>query len=57
MSSMTRTEIIERIEQLKDNIFYLNMKDRWTFDDRRTIDRWHREVRILKGQLQTMEAD
>lgn len=57
MSSMTRTEIIERIEQLKDNIFYLNMKDRWTFDDHRTIDRWRREIRTLTTQLATMEAE
>ena len=50
----TKTEIIERIEQLKDNIFYLNMKDRWTFDDRRTIDRWHREVKTLETELENV---
>lgn len=54
---MTRTEIIERIEQLEANAFYLNMKDRWTFDDHRTIDRWRREIRTLTTQLATMEAE
>ena len=55
---MTRTiaEIRERIQWLEDRIFYLNMKDYWDFDDRRTIRRWEDEVRKLKKELAEREA-
>ena len=49
---MTRTEIIERINKLEANAFYLNMKDRWTPEDYRTMDKWHREIRELKEKLE-----
>lgn len=48
---MTRTEIIERINRLETNAFYLNMKDRWTQDDYRTMNKWRREIRELKKEL------
>lgn len=49
---MTRAEIIERIDQLETNAFYLDMKDRWTFEDYRTMDKWRREIRELKKELE-----
>ena len=49
---MTRTEIIERINELETNAFYLDMKDRWTQDDYRTMDKWRREIRELKKELE-----
>lgn len=51
---MTRTEIIERIDELETNAFYLDMKDRWTQDDYRTMDKWCREIRELKKELEAV---
>lgn len=55
---MTKTiaEIRERINWLEDRIFYLNMKDYWTFDDKRTITQWENEVFNLKQELKKREA-
>jgi len=50
--TMTRTEIIERIDELEANAFYLNMKDRWTPEDYRIMNKWHREIRELKKELE-----
>jgi hypothetical protein len=48
---MTKNEIKERIDKLEDLKFYLNMKDRWTTEDYRTMDRYRQEIRELKAQL------
>ena len=59
MSSMTKTreEILKAIEETKHWAFYLNMKDRWTAQDYRTMDRYRREIRELERELATMEAE
>lgn len=59
MSSMTRTreEILKAIEETERWAFYLDMKDRWTTEDYRTMDRYRREIRELKRELATMEAE
>lgn len=59
MSSMTRTreEILKAIEENERWAFYLDMKDRWTTEDYRTMDRYRREIRELKRKLATMEAE
>lgn len=59
MSSMTRTreEILKAIEETKRWAFYLDMKDRWTTEDYRTMDRYRREIRELERELATMEAE
>ena len=49
---MTKNEIKERIDRLEDLKFYLNMKDRWTTEDYKTINRYHRELQELKKQLE-----
>ena len=49
---MTKNEIKERIDRLEDLKFYLNMKDRWTTEDYKTINRYHREIQELKKQLE-----
>ena len=49
---MTKTEIKERIDRIKDLMFYLNMKDRWGFDDDRQMQRWDMELRQLKAELE-----
>ena len=58
MSSMTRTreEILKAIEETERWAFYLDMKDRWTTEDYRTMDRYRREIRELEKELATMEA-
>lgn len=59
MSSMTRTreEILKAIEETERWAFYLDMKDRWTTEDYRTMDRYRREIRELERELATMEAE
>ena len=59
MSSMTRTreEILKAIEETERWAFYLDMKDRWTTEDYRTMNRYRREIRELKRELATMEAE
>ena len=49
---MTKNEIKERINRLEDLKFYLNMKDRWTTEDYRTMSRYRREIQELKEQLE-----
>ena len=53
----TREEILKAIEETKRWAFYLNMKDRWTTGDYRTMDRYRREIRELERELATMEAE
>lgn len=49
---MTKNEIKERIDRLEDLKFYLNMKDRWSFDDRRQIQKWNAELNALRKELE-----
>ena len=49
---MTKNEIKERIDRLEDLKFYLNMKDRWTTEDYRTMNRYRRGIQELKKQLE-----
>ena len=49
---MTKNEIKEKIDRLEDLKFYLNMKDRWTTEDYRTMGRYHREIQELRKQLE-----
>lgn len=49
---MTKNEIKERIDRIKDLRFYLNMKDRWDFDDYRQMQRWDLELRQLNAELE-----
>lgn len=50
--TMTKNEIKERIDRIKDLRFYLNMKDRWDFDDYRQMQRWDLELRQLNAELE-----
>jgi hypothetical protein len=49
---MTKNEIKEKIDRLEDLKFYLNMKDHWTTEDYRTMDRYYRKIQELKKQLE-----
>ena len=48
---MTVQEIKERIEQLKNRLFMMNMIDRWTNEDRQTVDRMENELHELELQI------
>lgn len=58
MSIMTRTreEIRARLEQVENNAFYLNMKDRWTRQDYQTMREYNNEIRALERELREAEA-
>lgn len=51
----TREEITRRIEQVENNAFYLNMKDRWTRQDFQTMRDYDSELRELKRELEEAE--
>lgn len=48
---MTVREIKERIEQLKNRLFMMNMIDRWTNEDRQTVDRMENELHELEMKI------
>ena len=48
---MTVQEIKERIEQLKNRLFMMNMIDRWTNEDRQTVDKMENELHELELQI------
>ena len=49
---MTKKEIEERITEIENTLFIIDMSDRWTSADRETIRRLEREERQLKEQLE-----
>ena len=51
---MTREEIEAKIEDLKERMFYLDMKDRWSNDDYARSRQMYEEVSDLKKQLTEM---
>ena len=53
---MTKNDIKERIERLKDLRFELNMKDRWNREDYRRWDCWGDELRQLEKELEKEEG-
>ena len=48
---MTVQEIKERIEQLKNRLFMMNMIDRWTNEDRQIINEMEDELHELEMQI------
>lgn len=52
---MTRNEILTKIDELETKAFYLNMKDRWTREDYRTMDKYNNEIHKLKKELEGAE--
>lgn len=51
----TREEITRRIEQVENNAFYLNMKDRWTRQDFQRMRDYDNELRELRRELEEAE--
>lgn len=48
---MTVQEIKERIEQLKNRLFMMNMIDRWTIEDERRVNVMENELHELELKL------
>lgn len=48
---MTVQEIKERIEQLKNRLFMMNMVDRWTIEDRQMVNEIEDELHELELQI------
>jgi len=48
---MTIQEIKERIEQLKNRLFMMNMIDRWTIEDERRVNAMENELHELELKL------
>ena len=51
VNKMTVQEIKERIEQLKNRLFMMNMIDRWTSEDERRVDAMENELHELELKL------
>lgn len=41
---MSKREKEKRIEEIKDRLFVMNMKDRWSRDDREFVERLENEL-------------
>ena len=50
--TMTKNEIIKRLEELEKEDFFLMMKDVWNNDDYKKADEIHAEQRNLKKMLE-----
>lgn len=50
---MTRAEILKRIGELEDALFYLEMADHWEPDDYRFSWEKKQEIRELRAMLET----
>ncbi len=48
---MTVQEIKEKIEQLKNRLFMMNMIDRWTNEDRERVYKMENELHELEMQI------
>lgn len=48
---MTVQEIKEKIEQLKNRLFMMNMKDRWTPEDEIKVTEMENEIHTLELQM------
>ncbi len=48
---MTVQEIKEKIEQLQNRLFMMNMIDRWTNEDRQTVNEMEEELHELELQI------
>ena len=44
-------ELKQKIEELEESIFYLDMVDHWTKEDRELSDKYYSELVRLKGLL------
>ena len=50
---MTKTEMLNRIEELEGKMFLLKMVDHWNEEDYKLNNKWHKEIMTLKEELNT----
>ena len=48
---MRINELKERLEELENNLFIMNMIDRWTSEDRKRVSKLEREIDEIKREL------
>ncbi len=48
---MSKEEILNQIDKLESQIFFLDMKDNWTVNDHGRSSHWHNQVLELKKQF------
>lgn len=53
---MTRTELINKIEEIEEKIFRLKMIDRWSAEDYFIVHQYRKEVAKLKKELSILKA-
>lgn len=44
-------EIVKRIKDLEETIFYIEMIDHWTREDEECIQKYNEELKKLKAQI------
>lgn len=44
-------QITKRIEDLEERIFYIEMIDYWTYEDRELIHKYEKELKELKAKI------
>ena len=49
--TMTKQEIEKRIEEIEDRIWWINMADRYTYEDRQILNKLYKELRKLREEL------
>lgn len=51
---MTRTEIENKLKDLNTRLFYIEMVDRWTWEDKELFNKVSSEIRELEKTLKEM---
>jgi len=54
---MTKEEILKKIDELEEDIFYHEMKDRWNNEDFKLNDKYKKELKELKEKLEEIEKN
>lgn len=54
---MTKTDIIKRINELEDFIFFTNMKEDWSIEDHCSVEEWCLEISTLKKRLRQIRSE
>lgn len=44
-------KIVKRIKDLEETIFYIEMIDYWTREDKEILERYEKELKELKAQI------
>lgn len=53
----TKEEILQRLEEIKDNLFLIDMLDHWEESTRNRYDELIKEEKTLKKELEIIENE